>query len=360
MAYNYKNILVVKICCIGDVVFLTPAIQALHSAFPDARISFMASRWIKEVVERIPYVDEIVYFDAPLYRKKIAGAKETLQVISLLRKKKFDLAVFGHRTSVFPFVGMLAGIKERIGFTGAKFLTGSTPFDPQQHETDRYLSIIRLVADCDREIRTLLVAKEKDNISADAICKKIGFESNGKYIGVFPGGGENPGTSMHIKRWYVEDYAELCKQLFVKKGLVPLFLGNASDKLVVEKIQAILPKNIPAVNAGGLTNLGGLCGLFKKCRVVIGGDTGPLHMAAALDVPTVTLFGPSDPRLVAPREAKHRYVWQSVYCSPCYTPVSVLDKKNRKGDEFICRTGTHECMKDMKVEIVLKAVMDVI
>jgi lipopolysaccharide heptosyltransferase II len=361
MPDNYCKILVVKLCCIGDVVFITPLIKALHNAFPEAKIGFLASRWIKDVVERIPFVDEIIFFDAPVYNRGLAARiLETAGIIAGLRGKKYDLAVFGHRSSAFPLMAFLAGIKKRYGFKGTAMLTGSVHFDERLHETDRYLEILKLLNIRPEEKETILSAKESDLEKAEKLLAELKLDRSKKYIGIFPGGGENPGTVMPIKRWYPEKYAELCNSLFDKKGYSFIFMGDGRDKEVVKRVIGSVKNGVTAVDTSGRTDIGGLCGLLKRCELVIGGDTGPLHMAAALGIPTLMIFGPSDPRLVAPRGSLHRFIWKAVQCSPCYTPVSVLDRKNRIGNEFVCRTGTHECIKEIQVDEVLDGALELL
>ncbi len=361
MPHAKRKILFIKLCCIGDIVFLTPVTRAVRCAFPDAHLGFLTSLWVKDVVERIPFIDEVIYYDAPLQRNGIIPRIfETLRVLKALREKKYDIALLGHRSSAFSLLALLGGINQRIGFSGTKFLTHVVPFDAEMHETDRYFSLARILQIDQTAIETTLTALGEDITAAQRICQNLSFDPVKRYIGIFPGGGENPGTIMSIKRWYPERYAKLCHLLMEQAGLFPLFLGGLGDAHIVQKIISCFQKPLHFVDTCGIANLGELCGLLQKCAVVIGGDTGPVHMAAALGIPTVMLFGPSDPRLVAPRGTAHRYVWTRAHCSPCYTPISVMEKKNVRGKEFVCWTGTHECMKGMGVEIVLHAVLEVI
>ena len=101
---------------------------------------------------------------------------------------------------------------------------------------------------------------------------------------------------------------------------------------------------------------------LSECDVFIAGDTGPLHIAAAMGINTVALFGPTDPELLKPissENAQHITIWKKPYCSPCYTPVTASDRNNPKywrGNTFICHTGTHICMKSILVEEVVSSV----
>ncbi|NUN71208.1 MAG: glycosyltransferase family 9 protein [Bacteroidetes bacterium] len=355
------NILFVKLCCIGDILFLTPAIRSVRQRFPEARITILASTWIKAVVERIPSVDEVIYFDAPLQKIFIWDRFiATVRVTKELRRRRFTAAVTAHRSSFFSVLLAAAGIRRRIGFRGAAMLTDAVPFDDTKHETARYLELTaRLTGTSDPGIMELK-ATEIDLEFREQFFRSGKIGSAVRYIGIFPGGGDNPGTKMHIKRWPGERYAELVRRLYTDAGLVPVFIGSAPDAAVVDPIIAAVEGSVPYLNAVSVPDLGQLHGLLTGCIVMLGGDSGPMHMAAALGIPTVTIFGPSDPRLVAPLGSSHRYIWKQVPCSPCYTPATVKQKKYFNGNEFICTTGTHACIKEVTVDEVYRTIMEVL
>jgi ADP-heptose:LPS heptosyltransferase len=172
-------------------------------------------------------------------------------------------------------------------------------------------------------------------------------------IGVLAGGGDNPGTSMHIKRWDLQNYADLSKRLLDEFPVSLFLLGGVSERELNDDLIELI-----GVSPGRLTNLAGrvplamLPAFLQRMKCVIGGDSGPLHLAAAVGTPTVILFGPSDPRLVAPLQKNSVHVWKRVHCSPCYTPETVLQKKYLVGNKFVCWTGTRECLNSLTVEEV--------
>jgi ADP-heptose:LPS heptosyltransferase len=97
--------------------------------------------------------------------------------------------------------------------------------------------------------------------------------------------------------------------------------------------------------------------LGSRCILFIGGDSGPTHLIAATGAPTISLFGPTDPRLVAPRGKQQIYLWKQPPCAPCYTPETVIQRQYFKGKTFICHTGTLECMKLLTVDEVWDVAM---
>lgn len=353
------NILFVKLCCIGDILFLTPAIRSVRTRFPEARITLLASTWIKEIAERIPSVDDVIYFDAPMQKSSLFKRfTETLRTILTLRRRGFSSAVIAHRSSVFSIMMFAAGIKQRIGFTGAALLTENVPFEETKHETARYLDLTERLTGPSGQSVMELSASTQDTEFGEQFLRSNAVDPGTRLIGIFPGGGDNPGTRMHIKRWPGQRYAALVKRLYQEERLIPIFIGGAPDTDVAAAIIESIEGDIPFVNAVNKSNLGQLTGLLAQCTLVLGGDSGPMHMAAALGIPTVTIFGPSDPRLVAPIGPKHRYIWKQAECSPCYTPATVKDKKYFIGNDFICTTGTHICIKEISVDDVYRTIME--
>ena len=342
-----KKILIFKLCCFGDIIFLTPTISALKKNFPDAEISLIASPWIAALKNHLKYVEDVIIFNDVFEKNFFKKAIGTLSLIRVLRKKKFDLVFMGHRKSIFGLIVKLSGIKYRLGFRETKFLNLTEAFDPNIHETERYLNVLKVNGlNTDDNKMELIQRKSKDDIKESNKIEKDKF-----IIGIFPFGGINPGTEMDIKRWDIENYYSLINKLTKdsKDYLILLFEGKESNERLVNKNfdSNVLIQNIDI-------------DLISICDILVCGDTGPLYIADALEVSTIALFGPSDPRLVAPldypeRRNLHQYIWKKPDCSPCYTPTTSIDKSNKKyweGNRFLCNTGTHECIKEITVDEV--------
>lgn len=351
-----KNILVIKLCCIGDLVFLLPSLRAIKSTYPEAKLTYLSSSWIKELVEQIVYVDNIIVYDAPFLKNSFY--KKIISTINLcleLRSKKFDTTFIFHRNAFFSLFCWLAGIKQRYGFNNklSIFLTDGAKFDSNKYEAERYLDVISMFGIKSENKNGEF---EPSELNIKLVNKKLleySVKENDILIGIIPGGGENPGTSMSIKRWEPENYSDLCEKILANSDNKIVLLGSNTDKNLCEDIKRYVKLYQDRIlNLAGEFSLGELPALLKRCNSVIGVDTGPVHIASAVGAKTLFLFGPSDPRLVAPKNSKSGYIWKQVYCSPCYTPDSVTQKKNFVGNTFVCRTGTHECMKNISVEEV--------
>ncbi len=347
---DIKNILVFKLCCLGDIVMMTPSINALKKNFPDARITIIVNSWVRGITGYLNNVDSVIISDA-LYEKSIAGKLAgAMSLINELKKGKFDLVFLGHRNNIFGLITKLAGIKYRLGFCGTKFLTNCEHFRDDIHESKRYLRILRSIGmEDDESIPELKRIEERQKILTES-----GIDHRKKVVAIFPFGGVNPGTDMNIKRWELQKFIELTNRISLAYPECEILLlegsessekiadGNFRDNVKIRKIETRL---------------------ISACDVMICNDTGAMHIAAAFGIPTMTIFGPTDPYLLAPLNPPgrniHEVISKSVECSPCYNTANAIDKGNKKywqGNKFICYKGTHECMKLIRVDDVFDRV----
>lgn len=338
-----KKILIFKLCCLGDMVMLTPVINTLKENFPEAQITVIVCSWVESITGYLKNVDSVIINDE-LYKKKFSERlKGVINIISVLRKQSFDLAFLGHRNSIFGLILWLSGIKYRLGFSSTKFINYGEAFDENQHEVFRYLSILNSIGIEPKSAQLELKRKYK----RDEIKSKFNIEDGKFLIGIFPFGGINPGTGMNIKRWDLKNYFELAERIGKEypDALIILFEGSEKDEKIIENINGrnIIKQEISY-------------NLISICNLLICGDTGAMHIAAGFNVSTLSLFGPTDPHLLAPLNTQkdmkviHRNIWKKPECSPCYTPATAIDKDNSKywkDGYFICHTGTHVCMKEI-------------
>ncbi len=353
---NVKKILVLKLCCLGDMVFILPAIANLKKNFPEAKITLISSSWVKNIYKYIPDVNNFLIFDPPFKGGFIDKISSAYKLIRLIRKDKFDLALSCHRDSSFGTILMLSGIRYRLGFKNTSFINYYSEYDDSVHETIRYLKVLK-----ENGLETTETEPKLNRIrSIESVKTKNDLKADSAIIGIFPFGGINPGTTMKIKRWDLKNYFKLIEIILSEypEYTIILFEGTHDDEKFDNDIK--LNDNIkihPIIDND----------LMYSCNVFISADTGALHLAAAFGINTIGLFGPSDPRLVAPlnykKEIVHKNIWKQPGCSPCYTPQTAIDRNNKtyyKGNEFICNTGTHECMKNISVEEVFISLKEIL
>jgi len=345
-----KKILIMKLCCIGDIMFTTPLIRTIKKGFPNAKITYMVGNWAKEIIETNPHIDNVFIFNTPFERKSIFKKfKDLAKYIILLRKEKFDLAINCHRSFSSNLFLLLIGCKYRVGFKWKNkgfLLSKRIIFDYRKHEVERYLDIARGIGlnpdNNDLEINLL----EKERNLAEKLMKRFNPEGR-KMVSVFPGGGINPKTTMLSKRWSAENYAVLCDWIIEKYKAIILFLGGKSDQEIVKKIISLMKND--SINLCGRLTYRESAAIIEKTNLFIGGDSGLLYIASAVGTPTISLFGPSNPELVAPTGKKHIYIWGKTDCSPCYVPETVHKREFLKCDDF-------KCMRSISIDKVKQAV----
>jgi len=345
MVKNIKKILIFKLCCFGDAVFITPAIKSLKENFPEAKIIYAHSRWVGSIINYIPFIDGDILFEYVFSKnifKKVFG---TLKFIRKARKEKFDLVFFGHRSNLLSLIVKACSIKYRLGFRTTKYLTHTGIFRSEQPEFLRYLHILS-----ENGLKTSESPPELIRHSINKAKKSLRIKKGTEILGIYPMGGINPGTIMHIKKWNLENSVTLIS--IINKKLPKLRVMIFEGKLSEEKISSLPEMNASVHEIDN--DFISVCDYFISC------DTGSLHIAAAMGVSTLSIFGPSNPRILAPfnipnHPVKHSYIWKMPLCSPCYTTDTAFDRKNKKyweGKNFICHTGTHECIKSITPEEV--------
>jgi len=353
VAANIRRILVIKLCCIGDFLFTTPLLRALAANYPQARMTYMVGSWGRELVAADPRVSDMIIFDAYDQAGIFTKISRIWKAVREIRKGDFDLAFVLHRTPLAGIMAAAGGARIRIGFDweGNGFsLTYPVAFRGDHHEVDRNLDCLKALAAAPEGNWMELNPPAEALDAAEAFLRRHPWtRSHGPLIAVFPGGGVNPGTVMTTKRWSAAGYRDVCRQLVQHFNARLLLVGSAQDKRIVDEILEDEAGAKDVVRAEGKTKLVGLAGLLKLCDLFIGGDSGPLHIAAAVGTPTVALFGPTDPDLLAPRGKAHRVVRKPLACAPCFTP------RKRQGEDAGCPLGTVQCMREITAEDVMCA-----
>lgn len=270
-----------------------------------------------------------------------------------MRQKSFDLAIvlrFDHWWGAL--LAYLAGIPRRVGYDIAEvrpFLTDIVPYSPKRHEVEQNLALVEQgsgVSDQGLGIRAqganwLLEfhLTAEDEGFAEGYLAGRGVEDGDLLIGIHPGAGAP------VKLWRNKAWAQVADTLAQRYGVRVILTGSVGESSLCRAIaEGMTTKPIVAA---GETSLGGLAAIMARCRLVLGVDSGPLHLAVALGTPTVHLFGPVDSRAFGPwgDPAHHIVVTSEMDCIPCnrldYAPAE-LDR--------------HPCVRNIAVEQVLEAV----
>ncbi len=294
-----KNILIIKPSSLGDVVLALPALSALRRSFPDAKISWFIRPEFAPLLKNHPDLDEVILFDRKFLGHAWYNPRAFAALVSLiwrLNSGKFD-AVFDlqglFRTAIFAW---LSGCPRRFGMAGAGefghiFYTHKVKQDRSCiHLVDYYLKIVREAGAAKTDVQFPLPI----DLAAGAVNKLLaaqGIKLNDYAVFV-------PTSAHEDKCWPAERFAALADKISAQFHLSIIATGSASEKSTVERLRNLA--NVSIANFAGVTSLGELVALLKGARVVVSNDTGPGHIAAALGIPVVLIFGPTNPARVHP------------------------------------------------------------
>lgn len=334
----------------------TPTIWAVRKKFPNARLDFFVGSWSRCAVVGNPHLDNIV--DCGSVGAGSVSLGEYWALVRQLRKGGYDVCFVLERSVLMTLLPLLAGIPYRIGLDseGRGFsLTVKVSCSGTKHEADRYLDTVRAIgADTNRR-RLEFYPTERDVQRAQDLLVAAGVMQLGSADGggppasartpivvIHPAGGANPGMELLAKRWPAERFAAIADLLIEQYGATVVIVGAKADIPVAADMERSMEKQ--PVNLAGKTTIGELAGVFTYSDLFLGNDTGPLHLAVAVGVTTVAIFGPTDARVYGPYSDESTAVSGAVPCRPCFV----------KGAARPC--STFECMTSVSIEQVWRAV----
>lgn len=329
-----NNILVIKLRYIGDVLLATPVLRALRGRFPSVRLTMLVNRGTEDVLRRNPDLDEVL----TLERMDLAGQ---LRFASELRRRAFDCVIDLTDADRSAILAWLAGAPVRIGFNEEHRWRGLlysdiVPARPDsEHRLEHDLAALHLLGIEPKAEPPVLRTAPEDEAAAARLLAGVGVDPADRRPLVML----QPGARYWFKAWPVERFAALADRLTERHGCLVLIGGSHAERGAMEAIRA-QARSAPLVLAGR-TSLLEFAALLKRCALFVGNDNGPMHMAAALGVPVVTLFGPSDPAVWGPRGRRVQVLYKGLDCRRCFHPT--------------CFRGEQSCMKLITVEEVVAA-----
>jgi lipopolysaccharide heptosyltransferase II len=320
-----RKILFLRHDRIGDMVLSTAVVRALRGAFPQARITVLASERNREILTYNPHVDEILIYQGILW------------FIKTVRPRRYDLVIDPFVTYELKqaFMTYLAGGKYRIGFEEAGreifFNLRGPVASTYKRMVEHLLDLVEFLGgkrkDCEPEV--FLSQKELQWASETLVSKEINI--NKLTIAI------HPGAYYPSQRWPTERFGALARRILEQYEVKVILLGSRDEQDLVKKMKEISGKGIQ--DFSGL-RLRELMTLLSKCDLIVCNNSGPLHIASALKVRTVSMIGPTVTPLWLPYGEHHTVINKGLFCSPC--------------NRAVCRG--HECMESITVDEVFDAV----
>ncbi|MFH0925380.1 MAG: glycosyltransferase family 9 protein [bacterium] len=325
---KFKSIGIVKLSALGDVVHALPVLVTLRKNYPKAKISWIVGEGSKDILVGNKYLDNIIVIDTHRWRKEIKELNgffnvvcEVFRFIREIRREKFDIVFDIQGLVKSGIVTYLTGTRLRIGFSKEScrerlnILFTNKRIHPQKddvHITDQYLSLIRPYVKKEY-LRPVGIYIDKGvNDSLKNFLRQKKPDGNHPLIVIVPGAG------WETKILDAKKISSLARIIIKEYNAFVVFTGSYQERLILELITKELQELRESWNTFSASTLKQLLALLKKATLVIGGDTGPIHMAAALGTATVSYYGPSYAPRSAPRGEKHFYVQSAVECSPCF------------------------------------------
>jgi len=309
---------------VGDAVMTLPALEAVRENFPSASITVLARPWVAPVFENHPAVNDLI-----IYRKHetlIKNLSESLRIVRAIRTNRYDLAILFQNAFEAALIVYLGRVKSRLGFDsdGRGFLLTHAIKRTNEifsvHQVEYYLSILKAAGLKAESRNPVLHIAKKDSIRADDLLKLNGISGNDFLLGLGPGA-----IFGNAKRWPAERFAKIGDRAADMWKAKVIIMGSRKEKEIGTSM-TLLMRNKP-VDFCGKTSLGEAMGIIGRCSLFVTNDSGLMHVAAALGVPTLAIFGSTDHVATGPRGAKTRLIKHDIDCSPCLKPECPTDFK---------------------------------
>lgn len=311
---DIKKILFISLSNIGDIILTTPVFMKLHETYPKAGIDVVTGMVGREIFAPHSAVRNVFVPERP------RSFKKRLKELAIFRKNKYDMVV-DMKNSLIPY---LVGAKY---YSNIELNIGKLLFKKTMHKKEEHLNKIKNITENPfRENKFFIPITISEKEYIDKEISKIK-----KIVTI------NPGAKNHMKRWAVSKYAHLADKLVSELNAKIIFTGSKEDSETINSV--ILKMKREYINLCAKTSLGALSELIKRSDLIITNDSAPLHIASAVNSPTIAIFGPTDEKKYGPLSKINAVLKSDKKCRPC----------NKSG----CRKGFPDgCISDVKVEDV--------
>ncbi|MBP7215899.1 MAG: glycosyltransferase family 9 protein [Candidatus Omnitrophica bacterium] len=338
-----KNILFVRLSSLGDIILTTPVVNAVHERFPHASLFYLTKAQYKDLIVTHPFIKKVICIDSC---KGLSGIRDIVSAINKIRAMHIDLVIdlhfpgwsLGYVTLWYFLITSLIKARTRISFKRPSFeQTIRIPADERKHTIDFYVETLKQhsIALDDKQPQIFIDKQDEDWSSAQLASKHM--PRDGFLIGICPG------ASHLTKQWGKERFRLVCRELSLNSNNYFLFFEQEKGWDLVRYISRDLDQDkiIYALEF----SLSKVIALMRRCNLVLANDSGLMHVASALGIPTIGLYGPTHPNLgFSPLGKDSQVLCADVPCSPC----------SRWGEKK-CAINRAICFDAIKIEDVVKA-----
>lgn len=351
MPESPKTILIVKLSAIGDVVQTLPVAEALRKQYPTAQIDWLVEEEASDLILGHPVLNRVLVSRRKYWLKQLRkkgqrrwAIKEIGKFLRSLRSINYDWVIDNHGLLKSGLLVFLSRGRRKIGFQpaagiadeGNYFFTKERykPLSIEKHALDRYLDLVRqLGVDIDQPVLKFPIP--------DGLKEKVKTKLAQRGLALSPLVVIHPLAKWPTKQWPKNNFARLADNL-IDMGAIVVFTGSLEDRGEIKKICESMDHDAQDINLAGQTSLKELAALFSLANLVITTDTGPMHLAAAVQAPLIALFGPTAPWRTGPYGDGHVIIRRNLPCSPCFQKTC----------------SAKRCMEGISVEDVIKAAVE--
>jgi heptosyltransferase II len=322
---------------VGDAIMALPALRAVRARFPEARIAIVARPYVADIYRGQEICDELISYDPQGTHKGLGGRERLARE---LRAQKFDVALLLQNAFDAAWLAWRAGVPERIGYARdgrGLLLTKKIPVPKRgeipAHEQFYYLELLRRAGWIDSlpgESFVRLDLSGEHCRQAEETLSSAGARRNAPRIAI--GAGASYGSA---KCWPPDRFADFVNRFRSHTDADVILFGTAAEQKVSDAIVAEIKG--PSIGLVGKTAIADLPALLSRCQLFVGNDSGAMHVAAAVGLPVIAIFGPTDPHGTAPITPRCTVVQEKPYCSPCFLRRCPID---------------HRCMTSVRPEAV--------
>jgi heptosyltransferase-1 len=342
---DFRRILLIKPSSLGDVTHALPVLAGLRRRYPRAHIAWLVSVTCRDLIDGHPDLDEVIPFDRRRYGRLLQCpriAREFLGFAYGLWRRRFDLVVDLQGLFRSGFLAWATRADVRIGFGTARELAWAfythrvAAADPDEHAAVRNYRVAPMLGfgHVPMTIELSVPQAAKERARALLASHGIGAET--------PFAAMATGARWETKVWPADRMARVADHLYREHGLTVVLVGGADEEGPCEAVASAT--RAPTANLAGKTTIADVMAIIDRASILISNDSGPMHIAAALDRPVVAVFGPTNPNRTGPYSTRSRVVRRELACSPCYL-------RKRSACPY-----DHRCMQELAVEAVLPRV----